>query len=128
MLFQWGLRKKQQEKKKTRTQQEQSGQAQDIPHEPIHSLLDVNIDIIRHTTGNSSDIVIRRFAIGQERSIRAALVFIDGLADEKNVYQFLLEPLMAATFPLSLSPKDTFCFMEKKTSCCWRNRAHLRVV
>ena len=78
MLFQWGLRKQQEKQKKkgTTTQQErdQSGQAQDVPHEPIHSLLDVNIDIIRHTTGNSSDIVIRRFTIGQEQSILAALV------------------------------------------------------
>jgi spore germination protein KA len=115
MLFQWGLRKKQQEKKTTTQQKrDQSGQAQDVPHEPIHSLLDVNIDIIRHTTGNSSDIVIRRFMIGQEQSIRAAIIFIDGLADEKNVYQFLLEPLMAATFPTTLSPKDAFFFIEKK--------------
>jgi spore germination protein KA len=115
MLFQWGLRKKQQEKKTTTQQKhDQSGQAQDVPHEPIHSQLDVNIDIIRHTTGNSSDIVIRRFMIGQEQSIRAAIIFIDGLADEKNVYQFLLEPLMAATFPTTLSPKDTFFFIEKK--------------
>jgi spore germination protein KA len=116
MLFQWGLRKKQQDKQGATTRQErdQSGQVQDIPHEPIHSLLDVNIDIIRHTTGNSSDIVIRRFMIGQERSIRAAIIFIDGLADEKNVYQFLLDPLMTATIPLSLSPKDAFFFVEKK--------------
>ncbi|RDE23523.1 spore germination protein [Parageobacillus thermoglucosidasius] len=119
MLFQWGLQKKQKEKKQQKeppTQQErdQSGQAQDVPREPIHSLLDVNLDIIRQTTGNSSDVVIRRFTMGQEREIRAALIFIDGLADEKNVYQFLLEPLMAATFPISLSPKDAFFFVEKK--------------
>jgi spore germination protein KA len=124
MLFQWGLRKQQEKQKKkgTTAQQEcdQSGQAQDVPHEPIHSLLDVNIDIIRHTTGNSSDIVIRRFTIGQERSIRAALIFIDGLADEKNVYQFLLEPLMTATLPISLSPKDTFFFVEKKLAAVGR--------
>ncbi|MFC4183465.1 spore germination protein [Saccharococcus thermophilus] len=122
MLFQWGLRKKQQDKQGATTRQErdQSGQAQDVPHEPIHSLLDVNIDIIRHTTGNSSDIVIRRFTIGQERSVRAALIFVDGLADEKNVYQFLLEPLMTATLPISLSPKDAFFFVEKKLAAVGR--------
>ncbi|KYD17382.1 spore germination protein [Saccharococcus caldoxylosilyticus] len=113
MLFQWGLHKKKKEIK-GKEGDDQSGQVWDIPGEPIHSQLEMNIDIVRHTTGDSPDIVIRRFDVGHERTIRAAMIFVDGLVDEKNVCQFLLEPLMTATFPISLLPADLFIWMEKK--------------
>jgi spore germination protein KA len=113
MLFQWGLRKKQQEGTiQLAMGEDKSGQAQDVPKEPLDTALDVNIRIIQKTTGNSSDVVIRRFTLGQERTISAALIFTDGLADEKNVYEFLLEPLLAANIPVSLSPNDIFTFAE----------------
>jgi spore germination protein KA len=115
MLFQWGLRKKQQEGTiQLAMGEDKSGQAQDVPKEPLDTALDVNIRIIQKTTGNSSDVVIRRFTLGQERTISAALIFTDGLADEKNVYEFLLEPLLAANIPVSLSPNDIFTFAEQK--------------
>jgi spore germination protein KA len=115
MLFQWGLRKKQQEGTiQLAMGEDKSGQAQDVPKEPLDTALDVNIRIIQKTTGNSSDVVIRRFTLGQERTISAALIFTDGLADEKNVYEFLLEPLLAANIPVSLPPNDIFTFVEQK--------------
>jgi spore germination protein KA len=115
MLFQWGLRKKQQEGTiQLAMGEDKSGQAQDVPKEPLDTALDVNIRIIQKTTGNSSDVVIRRFTLGQERTISAALIFTDGLADEKNVYEFLLEPLLAANIPFSLPPNDIFTFVEQK--------------
>ncbi|MBA2870498.1 spore germination protein KA [Anoxybacillus calidus] len=115
MLFQWGLRKKQQEGTiQLAMGEDKSGQAQDVPKEPLDTALDVNIRIIQKTTGNSSDVVIRRFTLGQERTISAVLIFTDGLADEKNVYEFLLEPLLAANIPFSLPPNDIFTFVEQK--------------
>ncbi|EPR28778.1 Spore germination protein KA [Geobacillus sp. WSUCF1] len=91
-----------------------SGEAADVPQEPMSAELAVNLDIIRQTTGQSSDVVIRRFSLGQERQIKAAIVFVDGLVDDKHVYEFLLTPLLEASFPLSLTEKEWFQWIEQK--------------
>ncbi|WP_199426235.1 spore germination protein [Thermaerobacillus caldiproteolyticus] len=114
MLFQWGLRKKQPANSATTKEQEQSGQAKDVPNGSLDTVVNVNIDIVQRTTGNSSDIVIRRFTIGEENPIHAAIVFTDGLVDEKIIYDFLLESLMTVNIPSSFSPKDLFLFIEQK--------------
>ncbi len=77
MLFQWGMRR-QQGRMDDSVQQEgpdHSGEASDVPQEPLSAELAVNIDIIRQKTGESNDIVIRRFALGQEWKIKAAISF-----------------------------------------------------
>ncbi|NNV07852.1 spore germination protein [Geobacillus sp. C56-T2] len=116
MLFQWGMRR-QKERMNDGVQQEgtdHSGEAADVPEEPLSPELAVNIDIIRRATGESSDVVIRRFSLGQETQMKAAIVFVDGLVDEKNVYEFLLMPLLTASFPLALEEKERFQWIEKK--------------
>lgn len=115
MLFQWGMRR-QQGRMDDSVQQEgpdHSGEASDVPQEPLSAELAVNIDIIRQKTGESNDIVIRRFALGQEWKIKAAIIFVDGLVDEKNVYEFVLTPLLQASFPLALEEKERFQWIEK---------------
>ncbi|MEB3751522.1 spore germination protein [Geobacillus sp. FSL W8-0032] len=116
MLFQWGMRR-QKERMNDGVQQEgadHSGEAADVLEEPLSPELAVNIDIIRRATGESSDIVIRRFSLGQETQMKAAIVFVDGLVDEKNVYEFLLLPLLTASFPLPLEEKERIQWIEKK--------------
>ncbi|MBB6282438.1 spore germination protein [Geobacillus subterraneus] len=116
MLFQWGMRR-QKDRMNDGVQQEgadHSGEAADVPQEPLSPELAVNIDIIRQATGESSDVVIRRFSLGQETQMKAAIVFVDGLVDEKNVYEFLLMPLLTASFPLALEEKERFQWIEKK--------------
>ncbi|NGQ93676.1 spore germination protein [Brevibacillus sp. SYP-B805] len=117
MLFQWALRKKHRQKPEKRETvvpgRDQSGKAQDISQEPLHPQLEANIDMIRRTTGNSTDIVIRRVMVGQEGQHRAAVIFVDGLVDEMHVSRFLLEPLLEASFPPSFSAKETFFYIEK---------------
>ncbi|KPD00678.1 hypothetical protein LR69_01056 [Geobacillus sp. BCO2] len=115
MLFQWGMR---QQKKRMDVKQEgsdYSGEASDVPQEPLSAELAVNIDIIRQKTGESSDVIIRRFALGQEWQIKAAIIFVDGLVDEKNVYEFVLTPLLQASFPLALEEKERFQWIEKNS-------------
>ncbi|QOR85701.1 spore germination protein [Geobacillus stearothermophilus] len=116
MLFQWGMgrQKKQINDRVKQEGPDHSGEAADIPQEPMSAELAVNLDIIRQTTGQSSDVVIRRFSLGQERQIKAAIVFVDGLVDEKHVYEFLLTPLLEASFPLSLTEKEWFPWIEQK--------------
>lgn len=46
--------------------------------------------------------VLRRFSIGREQEIGAALVFIDGLADKTKINQSILRPLTQ----WALSPSD----------------------
>ncbi|AGT31954.1 spore germination protein KA [Geobacillus genomosp. 3] len=116
MLFQWGMRR-QKDRMNDGVQQEgtdHSGEAADVPQEPLSPELAVNIDIIRRATGESCDVVIRRFSLGQETQMKAAIVFVDGLVDEKNVYEFLLMPLLTASFPLALEEKGRFQWIEKK--------------
>ncbi|UPT59355.1 spore germination protein [Geobacillus thermoleovorans] len=116
MLFQWGMgrQKKQINDGVKQEGPDHSGEAADVPQEPMSAELAVNLDIIRQTTGQSSDVVIRRFSLGQERQIKAAIVFVDGLVDEKHVYEFLLTPLLEASFPLSLTEKEWFPWIEQK--------------
>ncbi|MBR2517569.1 spore germination protein [Geobacillus sp. FSL K6-0789] len=116
MLFQWGMgrQKKQINDRVKQEGPDHSGEATDVPQEPMSAELAVNLDIIRQTTGQSSDVVIRRFSLGQEKQINAAIVFVDGLVDEKHVYEFLLTPLLEASFPLSLTEKESFPWIEQK--------------
>ncbi|PJW13524.1 spore germination protein [Geobacillus sp. Manikaran-105] len=113
MLFQWGMSR---QKKRMDVKQEgpdHSGEASDVPQEPLSAELAVNIDIIRQKTGESNDVVIRRFVLGQEWQTKAAIIFVDGLVDEKNVYEFVLTPLLQASFPLALEEKERFQWIEK---------------
>jgi spore germination protein KA len=44
--------------------------------------------------GNTDDLIIREFQIGEDSQRGLAVIFVDGLADEKSVQQFIIEPLM----------------------------------
>lgn len=57
--------------------------------------LEKNINILKGIIGNSSDIIIRKFAFGSKKKIQAALIFIDGLINETLVNENILKPLMS---------------------------------
>jgi spore germination protein KA len=61
----------------------------------LQSHIKENIDTIKTRTGSSDDLVIRTFRIGQSAPIEVALLFIDGLTDDKSIQQFIIEPLMS---------------------------------
>ncbi|WP_301169976.1 spore germination protein [Brevibacillus nitrificans] len=60
----------------------------------IKSSLDENISIVQSRLGDSDDLVIRRIQFGNERNLRAALFYIDGMVDTASIQNFLLETLM----------------------------------
>ncbi|GIM28223.1 spore germination protein [Clostridium polyendosporum] len=53
-----------------------------------------NLNTIRSDLGNSSDIVIREFIIGEEEKVKAAVIYVDGLIDKDFVQKFILKTLM----------------------------------
>lgn len=58
--------------------------------------LKVNLSKFQQVLGNSSDVNIRQFKINQG-STGAALIFLDGLADKKQIDEGILRPLMTQT-------------------------------
>lgn len=59
--------------------------------QPLFPTLDQNLNHIRLTLGNSSDLVTRSFSI---KKISAAVLYMDGLVDKNTVQNFILEALM----------------------------------
>ncbi|MEK4185596.1 spore germination protein [Paenibacillus sp. FSL L8-0494] len=66
----------------------------ELPKELIKEKLQDNIQYIKTTLGNSTDLVIREFFIGSKHQIKAAIFYTDGLADSKAIQDFILESLI----------------------------------
>ncbi|MGG0655456.1 spore germination protein [Rummeliibacillus pycnus] len=56
--------------------------------------LQENIQIIKDSLGKSSDIIIREIRIGKEETIKAGIIYTDGLTDTTSLQNFILETLM----------------------------------
>ncbi|SES10924.1 spore germination protein [Psychrobacillus sp. OK032] len=53
-----------------------------------------NLQYIKNTLGESSDIITREIRIGQEGTIKAGIIYTDGLSDATSLQNFILETLM----------------------------------
>ncbi|QBP39883.1 spore germination protein [Paenisporosarcina antarctica] len=56
--------------------------------------LQENIQRIKDSLGESSDIIIREIRIGKEGTIKAGIIYTDGLTDTASLQNFILETLM----------------------------------
>ncbi|KKM11411.1 hypothetical protein SY88_08800 [Clostridiales bacterium PH28_bin88] len=56
--------------------------------------LAANLRQVRSILGDSPDIVVREFDIGVHPPVRAALVFVDGLAGKPSVHEHIMKSLM----------------------------------
>ena len=56
--------------------------------------LQENLQKIKETLGTSSDIIIREIRIGKEGSLKAGIIYTDGLTDTPSLQNFILETLM----------------------------------
>ncbi len=65
------------------------------PSENISSNLQSNLQKINNALHSSADLMIRQFTIRIKNSPKAALVYIDGLTDKKQIEWSILRPLMA---------------------------------
>lgn len=77
----------------------------------IEQNLHANIEKVRDITGNSADIIIRRFLLGKEDNLPAALCFVSGMVDEHIVQQLLLEISVQLSLPSSSCNLD---YIEQK--------------
>nr|WP_245375972.1 spore germination protein [Paenibacillus eucommiae] len=56
-----------------------------------------NLQQIKKAFGNSTDLVIREIRIGENGLEQIAIIYIDGMADEKTITDFILESLLIDT-------------------------------
>jgi spore germination protein KA len=59
--------------------------------------LEKNLNTLKGIIGNSNDIIIRKFAFGSKKRIRAVLIFINGMIDTTLVNENIMKPLMFNT-------------------------------
>ncbi|MTI81540.1 MAG: spore germination protein [Firmicutes bacterium] len=59
--------------------------------------LDVNINAFRTIMAGNSDFVLRRFHIGPGNKVHAAIAYLDGMTDVKELNRSVLEPMMTNT-------------------------------
>ena len=58
--------------------------------------LEGNLNLLQERLGKSPDIIIRRFKLDQEYQAEAALIYVEGLTDEKVINEHILRPVMKA--------------------------------
>jgi spore germination protein KA len=102
------LKNKQKKRQDDNYKQQQDPQKPE--DQPILRDYQANISHIKEEVGNSSDINIREFKIG---SYKGALVFVDGLADDTAISDYILETVMESKVPDELV--DIFQFMVDNT-------------
>lgn len=66
----------------------------DIENDLIKTNLQQNLQFIKDALGTSSDIIIREILIGKEGTIKAGIIYTDGLTDTTSLQNFILETLM----------------------------------
>lgn len=64
--------------------------------------LQQNIQTLKDTLGQSSDIIIREIRFGKEGTINAGIIYTDGLTDTPSLQNFILETLMLDTKEMEL--------------------------
>lgn len=109
-------------KKNTENQKQQKNQEQDQwkdSQDPeIHENLDANLEYISKQLGNSGDVKIHRFFIGNERRCKAALVFIDGMVSQQIISDGILFPIMALDYSVTSSRgQDRINQLREKIVC-----------
>ncbi|MFE4707538.1 spore germination protein [Peribacillus simplex] len=86
----------------------------------ISSDLQYNLDHIKKTLGNSSDLVIRDFQAGKNGEIKLGIVYTDGLTDSTSIQDFILDTLMVEIRNSDLNvavfnPSDCFEMIKSHT-------------
>ncbi|WP_420817949.1 spore germination protein [Paenibacillus ginsengarvi] len=69
------------------------------PKKTLHTSLEENIRSVREALGNSTDLVIRELGYGENGEVRQALLYTDGLADEKMIAQFVMDSAWLVSRP-----------------------------
>ncbi|GGH36991.1 spore germination protein [Paenibacillus segetis] len=71
-----------------------SDSTKELPKDSCKPNLQDNIQYIKTTLGNSTDLIVREIQIGPGKQIKAAIFYTDGLSDAKSVQNFIMETLL----------------------------------
>lgn len=86
---------------------------------PISPDLQANLENIKDIFSNCSDIVFREFIVGYKTSVKAALIYIDGLTDKNSIHDYILKSLTlearGAQPNEKLKQEDLFHWIDKAT-------------
>jgi len=80
--------------RKNKRQQQEQPKPNMHMKQGLYTSLNENIDTIKQKTGNSPDITIRTLNIDVERKTKIAIVYVEGIVDENNINEFIVEPIM----------------------------------
>ncbi|MEH7273938.1 spore germination protein [Neobacillus vireti] len=75
------------------------------PKDGLKTSLQQNLKTLKDTLGKSSDIIIREIRFGKEGSIKAGVIYTDGLTDTPSLQNFILETLMLDIKEIDLQQK-----------------------
>lgn len=87
---------------------QQSGEKQlsDKKDPQISENLEANLSYIQTTLGNSGDVKVHRFQIGKNKECRAALLFVDGLINQKVLSDEILYPILSMDYIVPPARQD----------------------
>ncbi|WP_335492863.1 spore germination protein [Neobacillus niacini] len=71
----------------------------------LKTSLQQNIQALKDTLGKSSDIIIREIRFGKEGTIKAGVIYTDGLTNTPSLQNFILETLMLDIKEIDLQKK-----------------------
>lgn len=86
--------KKNAEKKQSSQIDKKDTEEEQSHHHLLPNLLK-NIEFIKASLGNSSDLVSKNFHAGENSNLQMGILFIDGLADKQFVHEYIIEPLLS---------------------------------
>ncbi|WP_251032598.1 spore germination protein [Mesobacillus foraminis] len=82
---------------------------------PIGDSLPDNLELIKQKTGKSTDVVISQFILQTQPEHKAAVIFVEGIADSKMINDFLLESMLNHQTVLEKVPtSDPIEFLSQK--------------
>ncbi|GAC41347.1 spore germination protein [Paenibacillus popilliae] len=67
-----------------------------LDNEPLAATLEKNIQQVKETLGSSTDLVVREVWVGGRSDLKAAILYIDGLADTTVVQDFIVRAVTSS--------------------------------
>lgn len=97
-----------------------SDQTQHASKQVILSQLDQNIAWVQQYFARCSDLLIRRFLIGEQNSCEAVLLYLDGMTDSLVIHEYILKPLMR---PVMIDAATSLEVSQKQEKLCCEKTA-----
>ncbi|MGZ4162484.1 MAG: spore germination protein [Tumebacillaceae bacterium] len=77
-----------------------------VHQKPLQHRMDQTIEQVRQVLGNSTDLIIRELCIGAGGTIRACLLYTDGLADKNAIQEFIHKSMHFSETEVDANPKS----------------------